>query len=221
MSDAFRNQMKDPRMKDVPFEDCFGILVDIEYSNCKSNSLKCLIHNVRFDQPDAYIGNVNDTSGRKPNYSLIERLTTCEYITEHRNLFVTGATGNWKTYLACVFGMEACKQRYKTKYVRLLELLLELEMARNDGTYKNVQGKYANPILLLIDEWLLMKPRNPNSMIFIFWSFYIVDAGGHLPSSVPGMMLLAGMISWVVATATSQRRSWTASSMMHTRLALS
>ena len=88
-----------------------------------------------------------------------KRLATCEYITEHRNLFITGATGSGKTYLACAFGMEACKQRYKTKYVRLPDLLLELEMARNDGTYKKVQGKYANPILLIIDEWLLLKPN--------------------------------------------------------------
>jgi DNA replication protein DnaC len=37
-------------------------------------------------------------------------------------------------------------------------MLLELEMARNDGTYKKVQAKYANQILLIIDEWLLLKP---------------------------------------------------------------
>ena len=158
MSDAFRTQMEDPRMKGIPFEDRFGMLVDIEYSNRKSNSLKRLIRNAGFDQPDAYIGDINYTSGRKLNRSLIERLATCEYITEHRNLFITGATGSGKTYLACAFGMEACKQRYKTKYVRLPDLLLELEMARNDGTYKKVQGKYANPILLIIDEWLLLKP---------------------------------------------------------------
>ena len=63
-----------------------------------------------------------------------------------------------KTYMACAFGMEACKRRYTTKYVRLPDLLLELEMARNDGTYKKVQSKYANPVLLIIDEWLLLKP---------------------------------------------------------------
>ena len=39
-----------------------------------------------------------------------------------------------------------------------IHLLLELELARNDGTYKKVQAKYANPILLIIDEWLLLKP---------------------------------------------------------------
>lgn len=60
--------------------------------------------------------------------------------------------------MACAFGMEACKQRFKTKYVRLPDLLLDLEMARNDGTYKKVQAKYGNPVLLIIDEWLLLRP---------------------------------------------------------------
>lgn len=93
MSAAFLTQLQDARMRDISFEDRFGMLVDIEYSNRKSNSLKRLIRNAGFNQPDAYIGDINYTSGRKLNRSLIERLATCEYITEHRNLFITGATG--------------------------------------------------------------------------------------------------------------------------------
>lgn len=54
--------------------------------------------------------------------------------------------------------MEACKQRYRTKYVRLPDILLELELARSDGTYKKVTSKYANPVVLILDEWLLLKP---------------------------------------------------------------
>lgn len=74
MSDAFLTQLQDARMRDISFEDRFGMLVDIEYSNRKSNSLKRLIRNAGFDQPDAYIGDINYTSGRKLNRSLIERL---------------------------------------------------------------------------------------------------------------------------------------------------
>ena len=37
MADAFRNQLDDTKFKDVPFEDRFGMLVDIEYSNRKNN----------------------------------------------------------------------------------------------------------------------------------------------------------------------------------------
>ena len=152
MSDASITQMDDPKMKEFSFEDCFDLLVEIEYNNRKSNRLKRLVSNAGFDQPEAYIADINYTSGRKLNRSLIERLATCEYITEHRNLFIPGATGSGKTYMACAFGMEACKQRYKTKYIRLPDLLLELDMARADGTYKKVQAKYANPVLLIIDE---------------------------------------------------------------------
>lgn len=158
MADAFILQKDDPKMKDISFEDRFAMLVDVEYSNRKSNSLKRLIRNAGFDQPDAYVGDIDYVSGRKLNKGLIQRLATCEYITEHRNVFITGATGSGKTYMACAFGMEACKQRYKTQYVRLPDLLMELEMARTNGSYVKVQKKYASPILLIIDEWLLLKP---------------------------------------------------------------
>ena len=222
MSDAFLTQLQDARMKDLSFEDRFGMLVDIEYSNRKSNSLKRLIRNAGFDQPDAYIGDINYTSGRKLNRSLIERLAACEYITEHRNLFITGATGSGKTYMACAFGMEACKRRYTTKYVRLPDLLLELEMARNDGTYKKVQSKYANPILLIIDEWLLLKPTESERILrfhycAIYVNFSIGNARSHPPSFALSMIAMAGTINWEAMTVPSRKRSWIVLSMMRTR----
>ena len=152
MSDAFITQMEDPKMKDLSFEDRFGLLVDVEYNNRKNNSLKRLIKGAGFDQPEAFVGDINYTSGRKLNKELIQRLASCEYITEHRNLFITGATGSGKTYLACAFGMEACKQRYKTMYIRLPDLLLDLDVARGDGSYKKTMAKYTNPVLLILDE---------------------------------------------------------------------
>ena len=50
MTDAFRNQLDDPKFKEVPFEDRFGMLVDIEFSNRKNNRQKRLIHNAGFEQ---------------------------------------------------------------------------------------------------------------------------------------------------------------------------
>lgn len=160
MADAFRNQLADSKMKDVPFEDRFGMLVDIEYSSRKSNRLKRLIRKAEFDQPEASVMNIDYTSGRKLNKPLIQRLSTCEYIAEYRNLFISGATGSGKSYLACALGMEACKQYFNTKYVRLPDLLIDLDMARSEGVYKKTMAQYANPTLLIIDEWLLLKPTD-------------------------------------------------------------
>ena len=53
--------------------------------------------------------------------------------------------------------MEACKHYYTVKYVRLPDLLLDLQAARDAGTFTNVLKKYTKPVLLIIDEWLLLK----------------------------------------------------------------
>ena len=157
MADAFRNQLYDTTMKEVPFEDRFGMMVDIEYTTRKSNRLKKLIKNAGMEQPDASIAAIDYQSGRKLNKSLITRLASGEYITEYRNIFITGATGSGKTYMACAFGMEACKQYYSVRYVRLPDMLLELQAAREEGNFPSILKKYTKPTLLIIDEWLLMK----------------------------------------------------------------
>lgn len=135
MADAFRIQLDDASMKEVPFADRFGMLVDVEYTSRKNNRLKRLIRKAEFEQPDASISAIDYQSGRKLNKTLISRLATCEYITECRNIFITGATGSGKTYMACAFGMEACKQYYTVRYVRLPDLLLDLQDARINGTF--------------------------------------------------------------------------------------
>ncbi len=167
MANAFRVQMDDPKVRDVSFEDRFGMLVDIEYGSRKSNRMKRLIKDAAFDQPGASVMDINYQSGRKLNRELIQRLASCEYISEYRNIFITGATGSRKTYLACALGMEACKQYYKTQYVRLPDLLMELDLTQESASFQKVLAKYTKPKLLILDEWLLLKPSvNEQKLIF-------------------------------------------------------
>lgn len=157
LADAYRAQLSDASMQDVSFEDRFGLLVDMEYTTRKNNRRKRLIKKAAFDQPQANIHDINYTSGRKLNKNFIERLAACEYIWEKHNIIITGATGSGKSYLSCALGMEACKHYYNTKYIRLPELLSELAVARGEGRFKEAIRQYQKYMLLILDEWLLVK----------------------------------------------------------------
>ena len=93
MADAFHTQLQDSSMQGFSFEERLGMLVDVEYANRKNNRLHRLIKNASFDQPGASIADINYRSGRKLDKTLIERLSSCEYITEKLNIIVLGATG--------------------------------------------------------------------------------------------------------------------------------
>ena len=159
MSNTLIQQEQDTRVQELSFDERFALLVDAEYVSRKNNRLTRLIKTADFDQPDAFVGDIDYHSGRKLNKSLIQKLASCEFIVDHRNIFITGATGSGKTYMACAFGMEACKRFYTTRYIRMPDLFIELEEARQKGKYKDVLAKYAKPTLLILDEWLLMTPN--------------------------------------------------------------
>ena len=59
MADSFRIQMQDLSMKDLAFEDRFGMIVDAEYTARKNNALKRLIQKAELEQPDASIAAVD------------------------------------------------------------------------------------------------------------------------------------------------------------------
>ena len=59
--------------------------------------------------------------------------------------------------MACAFGMEAYKHYYTVRYVQLPDLLLDLQAARDSETFSTVLKKYTKPVVLIIDEWLLLK----------------------------------------------------------------
>ena len=86
MADAFRIQIDDPAMKEVPFEDRFGMLVDVEYSNRKNNRLKRLIRQAEFEQPDASIAAIDYHSGRKLNKTYTKNIDLRHIFALYRKL---------------------------------------------------------------------------------------------------------------------------------------
>jgi DNA replication protein DnaC len=156
MANAFRQQLENTGSADLSFEDRLGILTDIEWTSRKNNRLKKLIHAAAFDQPQAHIAGINYTAQRKLDQALICRLATCNYIAEKHNVIIMGATGSGKSYLGCALGIEACKQFYSVKYIRLPDLLTDMAITRGAGTIKTLLNQYIKVNLLILDEWMFV-----------------------------------------------------------------
>jgi DNA replication protein DnaC len=159
MAENYILQDKDPHLKDASFDDRFAILVDIEYRSRVTNRRKRYRKLAQLEQPEARIEEINYESGRKLNRKRIEKLVTCEYIDRALNIFITGETGEGKTYMACALGNAAIDRDIKTLFVRIPDFITEMERARQEGTYVKTLKKYLTPKLLILDEWLLIKPN--------------------------------------------------------------
>jgi DNA replication protein DnaC len=155
MAEAFRDQESNPAVASLSFADRLGLLVDAEWSTRKSRRLTRLIRGAQLQFPGACVEDIEYHDDRKLDRALISKLSTCAYIMDKHNIIILGASGAGKTYIGCAFGSAACKNFLRVKYIRLPDLLNDLAVARNIGTYKKIMLQYKRVELLILDEWLL------------------------------------------------------------------
>jgi DNA replication protein DnaC len=163
LADAFRKQESDPAFSQLSFGERLGLLVDAEWSCRKSRRLARLTRSAQLQFSDACVENIEYHEDRKLDRALITKLSTCAYIQDKHNIIILGASGAGKTYLACAFGIAACKNFLQVKYVRLPDLLNDIAVARGAGTYKKLMVQYKRVDLLILDEWLLHKLKEPET----------------------------------------------------------
>ena len=113
--------------------------------------------------PGACLENVEYLPDRGLKQEELLRFGTCNYILEHHNIILLGATGSGKTYLACTLGMAAARQFYAVKYIRLPDLLVEFQIDRVNGTIRKLMAQYKKYALLIINERLLCPPKETDA----------------------------------------------------------
>lgn len=163
MAQAFRQQMKDPSMDTLSFQDRFGLRLDREWDTRRTNRLKRLVRIADFPFSGACMEDIEYHADRKLNREQLVRLATCSYIAEKHNVIILGATGSGKTYVSCALGMAACRMFHSVRYIRLPDLLDELTVARGEGVFQKVIATYKKIDLLILDEWLLTPLSVPES----------------------------------------------------------
>lgn len=111
MATALEHQLDNRKFHELSFEERIGLMVDAEWIARQNNRLARLTRNAGLSQPEASLEDIEYHPDRELDKALITRLSTCNFVDEHHNLIIMGATGGgkpiWPTPLAMLL-RESC-----------------------------------------------------------------------------------------------------------------
>lgn len=158
MIEAYEHQMTHiDQFRDLSFDDRLAILVDYEADIRTSKKIERLIKGSDMYFKSACPEQINYDPGRELDRSQFAHLLECSYIRKNQNIIFQGASASGKTWLACAFGVAACRKGFKVKYYKMRNLIDELLVSRAalDGSYQKLITQLKKTPLLIIDDFLL------------------------------------------------------------------
>ena len=151
MADGFKEQLQQPSFQDLSFDQRFGMLVDGQWSWKENKRLKRLLKEAKL-KLQASVEDIDYKTSRGIEKSVLINLTYCNWIRNHQNLLISGPTGVGKTFLACALAQKACREGFRTLYLRMPQFFYQIALARADGTYGNLMKKFSKTHLLVLDD---------------------------------------------------------------------
>ncbi len=152
MAKAFKEQLEQPEIEGLSFEDRLGLLIDREVTERENWHLKIRLRNARLQQ-NACVEDIDYRSPRGLDKALMLRLAGCDWIRHKDNVLLVGPTGTGKTYIACALGQKACREGFNVVYRRTPRLFAEILQAKGEGRQLKFLAALAKADLLILDDW--------------------------------------------------------------------
>jgi DNA replication protein DnaC len=152
MADAYTQQLEQPEVQRLSFDERLALLVDRETTHRESRRQRRLLQLARLRQ-SACVEDIDYQHKRGLERSVVASLIACDWIRSRHNLHITGPTGAGKSWLACAFGHQACRQGLSVRYERTPRLLDGLRIARGDGSFHRRLALLARTDLLILDDF--------------------------------------------------------------------
>jgi DNA replication protein DnaC len=152
MAQAFKDQLEQPGITGLSFEERLGLLMDIEVTARENRRLQQRLRKARLQQT-ACMEDIDYHSYRSLDKSLLATLSQCQWVSSRHNILIVGPCGTGKTFLACALAHKACLSGHTVLYYRMVRLLSELQLNKGDGQYGKRMGELAKTDVLILDDF--------------------------------------------------------------------
>ena len=151
MAEGFKEQLEQTSFHDLSFDERFGILVDRQWSWKENHRLKRLLKEAKL-KLQASVEDIDYRTPRGIDKSVMMNLLACNWIRKHQNVLISGPTGVGKTFLACALAQKACREGFRTLYLRSPQFFYQITLARADGSYGTLMKRLSRTHLLVLDD---------------------------------------------------------------------
>lgn len=153
MLEAWSEQHTTPTYHDLSFNERLSLLVEREHHRRHQQRLQRRLKQAQLSTT-ASLSDIDFNVSRGLSKSKFLELAQGQWLQQHLQLIVVGPTGVGKTFLASVLADQFCQQGHAVRYFRTADLLLELKLAKADGSFRKWQRQLAAFTLLILDDWL-------------------------------------------------------------------
>jgi DNA replication protein DnaC len=158
--EAWQEQQTLKTYHDLTFDERFALMVEREYLRRQNQRLQRRLSQARLPI-HAALDVVDFDVPRGLRKGQFLELSQGQWVQERLSLVLLGPTGVGKSFLACVLADHLCKQGHSVRYIKTADLLLELKLAKADGSFPKLRKQFTLYSLLVLDEWL----RDPLSVL--------------------------------------------------------
>jgi DNA replication protein DnaC len=157
MAAALVEQQSQEGIDRLCFEERLGLLVEREASERESRQTTARLRRAKLKFADAVPEDIDYRTVRGLDRTLTARLLTCEWVRRRQNLILIAPTGLGKSWLACAFAVQACRQGFSVAYLRMPKLSEELALVHGSGGYARWLAQVAKTDIVILDD-LAMTP---------------------------------------------------------------
>jgi DNA replication protein DnaC len=149
---GFKAMEAEPAAAAMTHADWLALILDHEVTYRGQKRFEARAGRAKLRQA-AVVEDVDYRAVRGLDRTLFLKLTSCQWIHDHRHVVLTGPTGIGKSWLACALGHKACREDISVLCYRVPRLFAALDLARGDGRYAKLLASLARPKLLILDDF--------------------------------------------------------------------
>ena len=119
MAEAFAELQAQDSAADLSHAEWLGLLVDREVASRETKRFEARMRSARLRHVGACPEDVDYRARRGLDKALFQNLLSGKWITDKRNLIITGPCGVGKTWLGCALAQAACRDGVTVVYKRM------------------------------------------------------------------------------------------------------